>query len=363
MLDMMFERLDEYAVILTDVNGDMQWLSVGAEKILGITLSDGVSRNLEELFTSEDRDKGIPGLEMDLALSRGWSLDDRWHERSDGSRFWAAGALVALRNDGERGELLGFGKIIRNRTDVKEQVVELQNRVQALSSAGDQMRKSLLTVAHELRNPLGPLASAIELVSEKGAKDGADWLLKPTATMQRQLATMTRLVNDLIDVNRLGAGKLSFEKQRVHIDLVLRHSVEAVQSDASAKGQQLSLLLPKNCVDVEGDPIRLQQIFTNLLNNAVKFTPENGRIWISGTQEGNEAVIHVEDTGIGIPPEKQSAVFDLFTQVRERDSSGGLGIGLALVKQLVRLHEGSVQLKSDGLGKGSLFTVRLPLAR
>lgn len=167
-----------------------------------------------------------------------------------------------------------------------------------------------------------------------------------------------------MDAERLHSGKLTLLKQR----LVLQHSlhtiIESMTQRFESKQVRLECIEPQAPLLVEADPARLQQVFSNLLENAFKYTPEGGRIWITVTAEDKDAVIHFQDTGIGIPPAMLSRIFELFTQVRAAGAGeqSGLGIGLALVKDLVELHGGSVQARSDGPGEGSVFTVRLPLA-
>jgi signal transduction histidine kinase len=174
---------------------------------------------------------------------------------------------------------------------------------------------------------------------------------------------LQRLVDDMLDLSRVGAGKIELQRRVVSLNEILRSAVESTRSAVAAQRHTLDLLLPDGDVFVEGDPDRLHQVFVNLINNAVKYTPAGGRIWVKGTAEPGEAVARVEDSGVGIPHEMLPRIFDLFTQTESTRgmSQGGLGIGLALVKNLVSLHGGSVQAKSDGPGKGSEFTVRLPL--
>ena len=269
--------------------------------------------------------------------------------------------MLALRN--EKGELVGFGKILRNRTDLREQLDTLKNQVAALDVASQQKDIFLTTLSHELRNPLSPIGYAVQLI--RRTADVTPELDSHLAVIERQTDALRRMVNDLVDVARLGAGKVEVRKEPISVNEVIHRSVESIAPIVREKRHQLDVLFPPTPIVVEGDPDRLQQVFVNLLNNAVKYTPEDGRIWVEGTTEGNEAVIDVADTGIGIPNELLPQIFELFTQAHasRKHGDGGLGIGLSLVKDLVTLHGGSVQVRSEGEGKGSEFTVRLPLVR
>jgi signal transduction histidine kinase len=167
-----------------------------------------------------------------------------------------------------------------------------------------------------------------------------------------------------MDVERLHAGKVVLSKQRISVQKMLRAATEALQHRCEEKQLQLDIIAPEVALWIDADPARLQQVFMNLLDNAIKYTPSGGRIWITASTEDVDVVIHFQDDGVGIPEAMLSRIFELFTQVRVQDApdQSGLGIGLALVKELVELHGGSVQAASNGAGHGSVFTVRLPLA-
>ncbi len=181
--------------------------------------------------------------------------------------------------------------------------------------------------------------------------------------MDRQLAHMVRLIDDLLDVSRIANDKLTLRRERVLLQTIAESAVEASRPFIEASGHSLTLTLPDEPVWLAADAIRLAQVVSNLLTNAAKYTPEGGSIELAAAREAGEVVVNVTDTGIGIPPEMQAQVFEMFTQVnRALDrSQGGLGIGLALVKRLVELHGGTITAHSPGLNKGSTFTVRLPL--
>jgi two-component system CheB/CheR fusion protein len=245
--------------------------------------------------------------------------------------------------------------------------VALRQRVQELAAADRSKNEFLALLAHELRNPLAPLRNAVQVLAIPGADAAA--VTRAREMLGRQVHNMARLIEDLLDISRINQGKVLLRKERVELATALRQAVELVQSQAEARGQELSLSLPDEPVELDADPTRLEQVFGNILSNASKFTPKGGHLWVTAElvagepQSAGEAVVRVRDDGIGIAPEALPHVFDLFMQEdRSLDRTrGGLGIGLTLVHRLVTLHGGSVEARSAGLRKGSEIVVRLPV--
>ncbi|MGH8659215.1 MAG: ATP-binding response regulator [Gammaproteobacteria bacterium] len=237
---------------------------------------------------------------------------------------------------------------------VRERTAELE----AASRAKDQF---LAALAHELRNPLAPMLNIVEALRGRGLDDKkqAQWGLD---VLQRQVQHLTRLVDDLLDVARITRGAIELRREPLALAKLVREAVESSRPEIEAKQHQLSIALPGEPLWVEADAIRLSQVLANLLNNAAKYTDPKGQIALAVTHEGEEAIIRVRDTGMGIAGEMLPRVFDLFAQGdRSLDrAQGGLGIGLSLVKRLVELHGGRVAAASAGPGQGSEFTVRLP---
>jgi PAS domain S-box-containing protein len=219
----------------------------------------------------------------------------------------------------------------------------------------------LATLAHELRNPLAPIRTGLQALGRPG---GEATTVGIRAIMERQLAQMVRLIDDLLEVSRISSGKVVLQRSRLDLRAVAQLAVEASMPFISAGRHEFEADLPQVPLWVYGDASRLSQVMSNLLNNAAKYTTEGGRISLSLAADGCWAVVQVRDNGVGIPPEMLNEVFDMFTQVnRTLDrAQGGLGIGLSLVRRLTELHGGQVVADSGGLGHGSLFTVRLPLA-
>jgi PAS domain S-box-containing protein len=237
----------------------------------------------------------------------------------------------------------------------------IQQTETSLQDANRRKDEFLATLAHELRNPLAPIRNAVELM--RRANGDAALREKARSMMERQVAQMVRLVDDLLDVSRITRGKLQLRKERVELAEVVRSAVEAARPVIDTHAHQLTISLPATPIHLDADPIRVAQMLANLLNNAAKYTEKGGHIWLTADAQDNQAVVSVRDTGIGIDPEHLPHLFEMFSQVApalER-SQGGLGIGLALVKGLVELHGGRVEAHSDGLGKGSEFMIYLPV--
>lgn len=219
----------------------------------------------------------------------------------------------------------------------------------------------LAMLAHELRNPLAPIRTAVKVLHLKGSQlpeaRGAREII------DRQLNHLTRLIDDLLDVSRITLNKLQLRQEPIQLSEVIRGAVESSRAFVEQRGHELTVTLPPEPVYVDGDPVRLSQVFLNLLNNAAKYTEPGGRIWLTVDRRAEDVVIRVKDTGVGIAAEKLPRLFEMFYQVDaslER-AHGGLGVGLSLVRRLVELHHGAVEARSDGPGKGSEFTVVLPL--
>jgi PAS domain S-box-containing protein len=231
-------------------------------------------------------------------------------------------------------------------------------RHQAICEADRRKEEFLATLAHELRNPLAAIQAAAALI---GPEDLAPSMLGEVRdVIVRQGRHMTRLIEDLLDVTRVSRGTIVRRKETVELADVLARAIEDVRPMVDARGHSLDIRMPEERLVLEADPTRLEQVVSNLLTNAAKYTDPGGRIELAAAREGDDVVIRVSDTGIGMTPEALSGLFNLFSQVDANpDRSGGLGIGLALVRSLVELHGGSVSAQSDGPGQGSVFTVRL----
>jgi PAS domain S-box-containing protein len=239
--------------------------------------------------------------------------------------------------------------------------IERSRFEEALKEADRRKDEFLATLAHELRNPLAPICNALEIMR---LSSDAQAHAEARAIMERQLGQMVHLIDDLLDVSRITLGQVRLHKERVEFAAVVRDAVDACRPLMQSLGHDLRVRLPLEPVHLNADSIRLTQVLSNLLNNAARYSDRGAHIDLTAERRGNQIVVSVRDTGIGLPPEMLKQVFDLFTQVQQSDgrTRGGLGIGLTLAKSLVELHGGNIEARSDGLGKGSKFIVRLPIS-
>jgi len=248
----------------------------------------------------------------------------------------------------------------RANRSLHREVSERTRAEQALQEADRNKNEFLAMLAHELRNPLAPILNALQLLRMKPSASQSQWAQE---VIQRQLAALTRLVDDLLDVSRITRGKITLTRQPLTVATLITRAVETVEPLITERKHQLMLRIPPEVLRVDGDPTRLTQALGNVLGNAAKYTDRGGCIDLICARKGTEVEIRVRDNGIGIPAELQPRIFDLFTQLDRRsdDSFGGLGIGLALVRRLVEMHGGSITASSNGEGTGSEFVIRLPL--
>jgi PAS domain S-box-containing protein len=334
------------------------WLGA-AQAVFGYTCEEAVGKPASLIFNAEDRQKGLDKYELAVAARDSRSEDDRWHVRKDGTRVWMTGSVEAIK-DG-RGQLLGFVKVIRDKTDLRSRIEALENKVQAFQASQERTHRFLSTLGHELRNPLAPLQTACHIIARLTTDPRVE---KALGIISQQVAVLSRLAEDLMEVSRAGAGKLKLDLETVDLRKVLNEAVYGMRQSAAEKGVELECLLPEARLEVKLDAQRFQRVVLNLVGNAIKYTPQGGRVWVKATQEGRDVILRVEDTGIGIAPDVLPRIFDLFTQesLAADMVPSGLGIGLTIVKELVELHGGQVQARSAGTGKGAEFTVRLPAA-
>jgi signal transduction histidine kinase/ActR/RegA family two-component response regulator len=240
-------------------------------------------------------------------------------------------------------------------------VIAQDKAVAALRESDRRKDDFLATLAHELRNPLAPITTGLEIM--KALTADSTKLDEIRRMMERQTNQLVTLVDDLLEVSRIKWGKLQLRKRRVRLIEIVQSALEASQPLINEAKHELQCDIPAEPIELDGDPNRLAQVISNLLSNAAKYTPKGGRIRLAAERRGGDVVISVKDTGIGIPAEMQENIFEMFAQAKHPLQKGvpGLGIGLALVKSLIEMHEGSIEVHSDGTGKGSEFRVRLPI--
>ena len=268
-------------------------------------------------------------------------------------------AVEPLRDS--KGQVVGVTAAAMEITAMKKAEQRIHTLLEELRYADRRKDEFLATLAHELRNPLAPIRNSLELM--KHAAGDPALLAQVQTTMSRQVGHMVRLIDDLLDVSRITSNKLELKRERVNLATIMQHAVEACRPNCERADHELLLEFPSSPVYLQADPVRLTQVFVNLLTNSCKYMQDHGKIWFSAQRSDGEVIVKVKDAGMGIPPEMLPKIFDLFTQVDQslERTVGGLGIGLSLVKRLVEMHDGSVTAHSDGHGSGCEITVRLPV--
>jgi len=336
---------------IKDLDGRYVYANDAAEKAFRTPRAELYGKTDKEVFPPEtaaqfrDNDQRALASESGIQTIETMEHADGIHHHSIVSKFPISGS------DGKTVLVGGVAIDITERMRAEE----------ALQESDRRKNEFLAMLAHELRNPLAPIRNALQIMRLTGRNGEA--VHSASEMMERQVGQMVRLVDDLLDVSRISRGKIELRKRRVELASVVNHAVEAARSLYKSMNHELTVTLPPQPLYLNGDPTRLAQVVGNLLSNACKFTDKGGRIWLTVEQEGEQAVIRVRDSGIGIAADQLPRIFEMFRQVDtslER-SHGGLGIGLSLVKNLVEMHGGTAVVHSAGLGQGSEFVVRLPI--
>lgn len=348
-------RSPEHGLLLLDAKGDITWCNPGAEIILGAERGGLLGRNLAALFPATDLQRGLPEHELHEALARGSALDDRWLQRLDGSHFWAAGVTVHLGEDGHSGIYI---KVFRDLTDVKMQMEASREGYLAATQASEGKSMAIAVLAHELRNPLAGVSLAAGLLQIRHPEDGG--AKSPLSVIESNVELAARLIADLLEHSRIASPSFALKRSHCELHELLAESVRIAGKQMQQEDRVEPLIMPPAPVAVHVDCQRMQQVFVNLVANAIRYTEPPGRIWISATQEGPEVVVRITDEGEGIAPDKLNSLFEVFTLPNSHGSKLGLGLGLMQVKKIVDAHGGAVQVKSEGPGQGSQFTVRFP---
>jgi PAS domain S-box-containing protein len=346
------------AIISKNLNGVIQSWNGAAQRLFGYTAEQAVGRHISFLIPADRIDEEDQILARLRAGERVYHIDTV-RVRSDGQTIHVSLTISPVRD--ETGRIVGASKIARDITDRKQAEERIYGLMAQLKEADQRKDEFLAMLAHELRNPLAPLLNVLEIL-KLGDGNGAV-LEQVRSTLERQLGQLVRLVDDLLDVNRITRSKLELRKERVELASVLQQSVEACRPLVERAKHELNVALPSEPLYLYADPVRLAQVFGNLLNNACKYTEPGGRIALTAERRDNEMVVSIKDSGLGIPSDKLASIFEMFAQIDRslERSRGGLGIGLTLVKWLVEMHGGSVEAFSAGQGLGSEFVVRLPI--
>jgi two-component system, chemotaxis family, CheB/CheR fusion protein len=347
----------EVAIISKSLDGIIESWNPGAERIYGYTAEEAIGQSISIVIPAENRHE-LPAIIERLKRGETVRTFETVRIRKDGSRFDASISVAPVKDD--QGQMVGAVAIARDISDRKRLERELQSRIAELSEVGRRKDEFLAMLAHELRNPLAPLQSALEILA-MGVADSnmIEWARE---VMGRQVDQLSGLVDGLLDVSRMMQGRIELHREPAELATIIARAVEMAQPLIDSRGHKLTVVVPPRPIWIEIDVLRLVQVLTNLLNNAAKYTKTPGQIWLQARQDHGEAVVRIADTGLGIPAEMLEKVFDIFVQVNPTiaRSEGGLGIGLTLVRRLVELHGGRVRAASLGPGGGSEFEVRLP---
>lgn len=312
-----------------------------------------------DFFFPEDQDL-ITKQFFPSVLKKGHGeIEIRFRHFKTGEPRWMAYKVLTLTDADD--QAVGFATVSQDITERKRMENDLRTLAADLSETDRRKNEFLATLAHELRNPLAPMSNMLEVL--KRSEGDVEVLKNAHETIERQLNQLVRLVDDLLDMNRITHDRLELRRNQVELSGVIREAIEVAQPLLDAARQDLSVDLPNQPLYLTADGARLAQVFGNLLNNSSKYTPANGKIAIKARSDGGEVVVTVKDNGAGIPSNKLESIFEMFNQVNSasNQTQGGLGIGLTLVKRLVDMHGGTVEARSAGEGQGSEFIVRLPI--
>ena len=348
----------EDAIVSKSLDGIIQTWNVTAERIFGYSSQEAVGKHIS-LIIPEDRLDEEQEIMTSLRAGRRIEHYDTVRVRKDGRPIHISLTISPMKDD--NGHIVGASKIARDITDRKWAEERTYRLMAGLKDADRRKDEFLAMLAHELRGPLAPIRNVLEVM--KCAGNNGEVFLRAREMMERQLGHLVRLVDDLIDVNRITRNKIELRRERVDLASVINQAVEAFRPLCVQANHDLTVTLPAAPIYVDVDLVRLAQVFSNILSNACKYTESGGRIALTARRAGNTAVVTIQDNGMGIPPDKLDSVFDMFMQVERtlKRAQGGLGIGLTLVKRLVEMHGGTVTAFSQGAGRGSTFTVQLPI--
>lgn len=359
------------AIVSKTLDGIITSWNAGAERLFGYSPAEAIGQSITFIIPTERRAEETEILQR---IRQGERVEhfETVRVAKNGQTLDVSLTISPVRD--RHGRVVGASKVGRDISARKRAAADAQAAKELLTESRDELQRLnaelleadrrkdefLAVLAHELRNPLAPIRNAVNYLRLKAAPDPA--LQNARDIIDRQVKHLVRLVDDLLDVSRISSGKISLQKERVSLALIVTNAIESSRPAIESENHHLTVTLPAEPVYLDADLTRLAQVLQNLLINAAKYTPRGGKIGLHAEVDGQSIAIRVVDTGIGIPREMLSRVFDLFAQVDRsiERSAGGLGIGLTLVQRLVELHGGTVEANSDGPGTGSEFTVRLP---
>lgn len=345
---------------MCDLDGVPFFVNRAGLDMVGLASIEEARRtSVGDFFFPDDRKLIVEQFFPDVLKHGRGEIEIRFRHFKTGEARWMAYKVVVLTN--EAGQPTGYATVSQDVTERKQLNDDLLRLAAELSGIDRRKNEFFATLAHELRNPLMPISNMLELV--KLAAGDEALVSRAMDTIERQLGQLVRLVDDLLDLNRITRGRLELRRSEVALASVVQQAVEVAGPLLDASGHELIIELPEEPVYLVADGARLAQLFGNLLNNSCKYTRPDGTIWLTAERTKSDVVVKVRDNGAGIPPDKLDQIFDMFMQVEATAarSQGGLGIGLTLVKRLAEMHGGTIEARSGGEGHGSEFIVTLPI--
>jgi len=355
---LLVENMVDYAIFMLDTDGRVTSWNAGAERIKGYRAEEILGKHFSEFYPLADREAGKPQSDLKVAAEVGHVLDEGWRVRKDGSKFWASVLTTALRDD--QGTLHGYAKLTRDMTQYKmaqEALVQAKEVAEQSNRFKDQF---LSTMSHELRTPLNAVLGFSDLLNEERYGPLNERQRRYVGHIHTGGKHLLRLINDILDLSKIEAGRLHLAIESVSVNACMSEAVDCLRPLSDRKSQTM-VVKPSADLSVRADSMRLKQILMNLLGNAVKFTPDGGKIELSAQRAGDAVRVEVRDSGPGIPAAEQKLIFEAFYRLRQTGkTSEGTGLGLAITQRLVELQGGSLGLESQ-LGSGSCFYFTLPL--
>lgn len=364
-LRLVAQSTKDYAIIIQDAEGAIVSWNAGAERIFGYAEQEMIGQNVEVLYEPNDRQALVPARERDMAIKEGRADDERWHRTRDGRRIYCSGVVTPIVD----ASFSGFAKIVRDLTARKQRedanrealAREQAAREQALTS--NQLKDEFIAVlSHELKHPLNLIGVKAEMLPRLPDTRHIAAVRDAASSIRQAVRAQAQIIDDLLDLSRIQTGKLALEVSRVDLAAMLTTIADTCEQDVHSRGLVLKTELPAEPAIALADPIRCEQIVWNLVSNALNFSRPKGQITLRLSREGRMLRIDVTDDGQGIDAATLPYIFDMFRQGTRDRARGGLGIGLALVRQLVEMHGGRITAASEGAGRGTTMTVWLPAA-